>query len=161
MASIYKRKNDDGTTVWRAVVRIKGYPTVCNHFERKQEAEDWAQGVERQIKAGQFQFDQHNQIRTFAELTNRYTQDGALEHHRSGDDTKRHLAYWKTRLGAYALVHITPELKLPKRRSFEIARFYEPVRQNLLHPASLITLYSAIDSHPIFDVKYVKFSGGK
>ncbi len=28
MASIYKRKNEDGTTVWRAVVRKKGYPTV-------------------------------------------------------------------------------------------------------------------------------------
>jgi hypothetical protein len=38
MASIYKRKNDNGTTVWRAVVRIKGYPSICNHFERKQEA---------------------------------------------------------------------------------------------------------------------------
>jgi len=27
MASIFKRKNNDGTTVWRAVIRIKGYPT--------------------------------------------------------------------------------------------------------------------------------------
>ena len=27
---------------WRAVVRIKGYPTVCKQFERKQEADDWA-----------------------------------------------------------------------------------------------------------------------
>jgi hypothetical protein len=42
MASIYKRKNEDGTTCWRAVVRIKGHPSVCNHFERKQEADDWA-----------------------------------------------------------------------------------------------------------------------
>lgn len=29
MASIYKRKNANGTTVWRAVVRINGYPTFC------------------------------------------------------------------------------------------------------------------------------------
>src|SRR5690348_11724062 len=58
MASIFKRKNANGTTVWRAVVRIKGYPIVCNHFERKQEAEDWAADTERQIKAGQFKFDQ-------------------------------------------------------------------------------------------------------
>lgn len=40
----------------------------------------------------------------------RYVQDGALEHHHSAEDTKRHLDYWKTELGAYALVHITPEL---------------------------------------------------
>lgn len=59
MASIYKRKNKNGTNVWRAVIRIKGYPTVCDHFDRKQEAEDWAQTVERQIKLGQFKFDQH------------------------------------------------------------------------------------------------------
>ena len=110
MASIYKRKNDNGTTVWRAVVRIKGYPSVSNHFERKQEAEDWALGVERQIKLGQFKFDQHNQIHTFAGLMERYLSDGALEHHRSAKDTLRHLNYWKSRLASYALVHITPEL---------------------------------------------------
>jgi hypothetical protein len=28
MASIYKRKNENGTTVWRAVIRIKGYPSI-------------------------------------------------------------------------------------------------------------------------------------
>lgn len=66
MASIYKRKNANGTTVWRAVVRIKGYPSVCSHWDRKQEAEDWAKGVEGQIKAGQFKFDQHNKIHTFS-----------------------------------------------------------------------------------------------
>ena len=110
MASLYKRKNKNGTTVWRAVIRIKGYPSVCNHFERKQAAEDWAQGVEREIKAGQFKFDQHNKIHTFAELAERYIQDGALEHHRSADDTLRHLAYWKERFGEYGLIHITPEL---------------------------------------------------
>lgn len=110
MASIFKRKNANGTTVWRVVVRIKGYPTICNHFERKQEAEDWASDTERQIKAGQFKFDQHKKIHTFSELVERYIQDGALEHHRSADDTQRHLKYWESRLGAYGLVHITPEL---------------------------------------------------
>lgn len=110
MASLYKRKNKNGTTVWRAVIRIKGYPSVCNHFERKQEAEDWAINIERQIKLGQFKFDQHNKIHTFGELVERYIQDGALEHHRSGNDTRRHLAYWKERFNDYGLIHITPEL---------------------------------------------------
>lgn len=110
MASIFKRKNKDGTSCWRAVVRIKGYPTVCNHFDRKQEAEDWSHEVERKIKLGQFKFDQHNQIHTFAELADRFINDGALEHHRSSKDTLRHLDYWKSRFAPYALVHITPEL---------------------------------------------------
>lgn len=110
MASIYKRKNENGTTVWRAVVRIKGYPSVCSHWDRKQEAEDWARDVERQIKTGRFKFDQHNKIRTFSELIEHYTQDGALEHHRSAEDTRRHLAYWLSRFSNYALVHLTSEL---------------------------------------------------
>ena len=41
---INKRKNKEGkSTSWKAVIRIKGYPSVCKSFERKQEAEDWAQ----------------------------------------------------------------------------------------------------------------------
>ncbi len=109
MASIYKRKNRDGTTCWRAVIRIKGYPSVCNHFDRKHEAEDWSQDVERKIKQGQFKFDQHNTVHTFEELAERFINDGALEHHRSSKDTLRHIAYWKSRLATYALVHLTPE----------------------------------------------------
>jgi len=117
MASITKRKNKNGTSHWRAIVRIKGYPTVCNHFDRKQEAIDWAQDVERQIRIGQFQFDRHKQQKTLAELIEHYTQSGALEHHRSATDTLRHLQYWRSRLGGYALVHITTEL-LGSERQF-------------------------------------------
>jgi len=62
MATIYRRKSKDGTRIlgWKAVVRIKGYPTVCEVFDRKQEADDWVQQVERQIKMGQFKFDRIN-----------------------------------------------------------------------------------------------------
>ncbi len=110
MASIYKRKNANGTTIWRAVVRIKGYPTTCNHFDRKQEADDWASNIEHQIKQGQFKFDQHNRVNTFTQLIERYLNDGAIEHHRSAKDTRRHLSYWQTRFDSFSLVHLTPEL---------------------------------------------------
>ena len=86
MASILKRKNKNGTSHWRPVVRITGYPTVCNHFDRKQEAEDWAQEVERQIKLGKSKFDQHKKQHTFVELIERYISSGALEHIRSAKD---------------------------------------------------------------------------
>jgi hypothetical protein len=83
MASVYKRKNEDGTTCWRAVVRIKGHPPVCNHFDRKQEADDWAADVERKIRLGQYRFDRHSVTNTFSDLADRFLRDGALEHHRS------------------------------------------------------------------------------
>jgi len=68
------------------------------------------QDVERQIRIGQYQFDRHRQQKTLVELIEHYTRSGALEHHRSATDTLRHLKYWKSRLGSYALVHITTEL---------------------------------------------------
>lgn len=119
MASIQKRKNKNGTSHWRAVVRIKGYPTVCNHFDRKQEADDWAAEIECQIKAGKFKFDQHNTKHTYADLIECFTTSGALEHHRAVEDTLRHLKYWKERLGSYALVYLTPE-RLGKERQLLI-----------------------------------------
>lgn len=48
-------------------------------------------------------------LRTFGDLVDHFIKSGALEHHRSVRDTVRHLEYWKTRLGEYALVHLTPE----------------------------------------------------
>lgn len=139
MASIFKRKNANGTTVWRAVVRIKGYPSVCNHFERKQEAEDWTREIEHQIKLGQYQFDQHRQRYTFRDLVERYLQDGVLEHHRSADDTQRHLAYWQSRLNAYALVHITADL-LGKERQL-LAN--SPISKGKKRTSSTINRYMA------------------
>jgi|GEM_PF-3065888 len=60
MASIQKRINKNGTFHWRLLIRLKGYPIVCNHFDRKKEAEDWGQAVERQIKAVKYKFDRAN-----------------------------------------------------------------------------------------------------
>lgn len=49
MSSIYMRKNIDGTTTWRAVVRRKGFPTECNHFSSEDLAREWADDVERKM----------------------------------------------------------------------------------------------------------------
>jgi len=116
MASIYKRKNKNGTACWRAVVRIKGHPSISNHFERKQEAEDWASDVERQIKLGQFNLDRHKAQATFSELYRRYVDSGILEHRKASKDTVRHLNYWNERFKSYALIHITPDLVAKERR---------------------------------------------
>jgi hypothetical protein len=72
MASIFKRKSKDGkSTVWRAVIRINGYPTTCNTFERKQEADDWVKDTERRIKLGQYNFETNNTTHTYTNLIDR------------------------------------------------------------------------------------------
>ena len=67
MASIYQRTNKDGSKVWRAVIRIKNYPPVSNHFDRKKEAEDWAKDTEIKIKKGKYTFAK-NKEKTVAEI---------------------------------------------------------------------------------------------
>jgi len=136
MASIYKRKDGKG---WRAVVRIKGYPTACGHFDKKPEAEDWAHETERKIKLGQFKFDQHKRLHTFPELLDQYIGNGALEHHRSANDTRRHLVYWKSRFDSYALVHITPELIAKER----MLLWNTPSKSGLKCTPSTINRYTA------------------
>lgn len=172
MASVYKRKDQDGkSTGWRAVVRIKGHPSVCNHFERKQKADDWAAEVEREIKLGKFQFNQHKQQHTFTDLIERYQSDGALEHIRSVEDVIRHLEYWKTRLGDYALVHLTTDLLGQERQFFAST----PTNKNTQRTPSTVNRYMAslsailsyavqlrwIDENPCFRLNKLKEASGR
>ncbi len=114
MASVYKRKEGG----WRAVIRMKGYPTVCETFDRKQEADDWAKETERRIKLGQFNFAAHNKHHTYADLLHRMEGDGVFDHQRSFKNCRSQFDYWKQRLGAYSLIHITPELVVEERKIF-------------------------------------------
>ena len=120
MALIQKRKKRKGKGhKWRAVIRLKGYPTVCKSFDRQQEADDWGNNTEREIKRGRFKFYLHNTQKTFVDLVERFINDGVLEHHRSSKDTLKHLEYWKEKFKFYALVHITSEM-IGKERQFLI-----------------------------------------
>ncbi len=116
MASIYQRTNNNGTKVWRAVIRIKGHPTVCEHFDRKQEADDWAHDTEQQIKRGKYTSNQTKQNKTVAGLIDVYIQDAVIGHHKAARDTIRQLNYFREKLGDYALMYITPELLLQERK---------------------------------------------
>lgn len=96
MASIYKRENEDGTKAWRAVVRIKGHPSVSKSFERKEEAVDWAQETERSIKRGQFNFEAAKRQHTYADLIERLHADRALQHQRSFKNVRSRLSLRKS-----------------------------------------------------------------
>lgn len=171
MASIQKRKNKNGTSHWRAVVRIKGYPTVCNHFDRKQEADDWAIDVERQIKQGKFNFDQHKRQHTLAQLLERYTNDGCMEHIRSAEDMAHHLTYWSSRLGSYGLIYLTPELigkerqilantptpKNKKRSPATVNRYLSSLSTLLSHAVRL----RWIEENPCFRLTKLKENPGR
>lgn len=173
MASVYKRKSKDGkSSKWRVVVRIKGYPVVCETFDRKQEAEDWGKDTERRIKSGQYKFNQDTHQNTFKQLVERFIQDGMLEHHRSSEDTQRHLKYWVERFGVYALIHITSEfigkerqhllntrtLKGSKRSSATVNRYLSSLSAVLTYAAKEL---SWIIENPCSNLKKLKENAGR
>lgn len=41
MASIFGRKNKDGSITYRAMIRRKGYPILCRSFATHEEASDF------------------------------------------------------------------------------------------------------------------------
>jgi integrase len=172
MASIYKRKDKKGKTIgWRAVVRMKGYPTVCKQCDRQKEAEDWAADVERQIKQGQFNINLYKSQHTFADLLERYRNDGALEHICSVNDVIRHLEYWKTRLGDFALVHLTTEFLGKERRlladtptntgdkrtSATVNRYFSSLSAILSHAVRL----KWMNENPCFGLSKLKENSGR
>lgn len=173
MASIYKRKDKDGTKTnsWRAVVRIKGYPTVYGHFDRKQEADDWAADVEREIKLGKFNFDRHKQQHTFTNLIDRYINDGALQHIRSSKDVIHHLDYWKTRLGNYDFIHLTPDLIGKERQYLADKPTFKGNKPSLATVNRYISSLSSIlsyakclrwiDENPCFNLTKFKENSGR
>lgn len=127
--SIFKRKLVNGYS-WRAVIRTKGHPTVCETFDRKQEAEDWERETKKQIKSGKYRFTKPSQKKTLAELIDCYIRDAVNEHHKASADSKRHLSYFREKLGEYALVYITPELLLAERKKLLDTPTYRGARRN-------------------------------
>lgn len=150
MASIYKRKDGKG---WRAVIRIKNHPTVCDHFDRKEEAEDWARDTERKIKLGQYTPNKAKE-KTVADLIDLYIKDAVIDHHKAVKDSLRQLSYFQETLGKYALAYITPELLLQERRKL----LDLPTRKNTkLNPATVNRYFSTLSGAFRFACKNLRW----
>lgn len=110
MATIELRRADDGTISYRAKVRLKGHPTEYATFKRKTDATKWAQSIEAAIREGRHFKTVEAKRRTFAELVERYFEEVLPERPKNAVNTRRHLTYWKKKLGSLPLADVTPTL---------------------------------------------------
>lgn len=105
-------------------------------------------------------------------MVDHFIQSGALEHYRSAKDTVPHLVYWKSRLGEYALVYLTPE-RLGKERQLLIDT---STPQNTKKSPATVNRYIAslssclsyacrqlrwIDDNPCFNLIKLKEASGR
>lgn len=108
MASIEKRKNDDGTTSYRVKIRLKGYPPESATFGRLTDAKEWVQKTEANIKAGR-----HfgaSKRHTLDDLIDSYEKSAKHKELKSASDMRQRLDWWRAKYGVKLLQEITPPL---------------------------------------------------
>lgn len=112
MAVIEKRKQRDGTTSYRARVRLQGHPDRSQTFARKTDAQDWARQVESDLKRGRHLPSSEAARRTVADMIERYTTQSLPRRARNKDGRKTStlLTWWSSRIGKVAIANVTPAL---------------------------------------------------
>lgn len=108
MASIEKRKNDDGSVSYRVKIRLKGHSPVSATFTRKTDANEWAQKTEADIKSGRY-FGA-SKMHTLCELLDEYEKSPAHTQLKSAQEMKARLNWWRQNYGEKLLKDITPAL---------------------------------------------------
>ena len=79
MASIMTRKTKDGTEMYTARVRIKGYPQQTATFSRKTDAKLWQVKTKASIRDGKYFSQAEAKKHTLANLVNQVCPDCARE----------------------------------------------------------------------------------
>lgn len=105
MATIQKRKNDDGTTGYRVMIRLKGHPMTSATFARLTDAKNWASATESDMRAGRYFGG--GKRKTLGDLFDKYEAAAALRL-KSWDGVKRRLDWWREKAGGELLDDITP-----------------------------------------------------
>lgn len=105
MAYVQKRINGDGTTSYRVLIRLKGYPSESATFSRLTDARDWAKKTEADMKAGRH-FGEGKR-HTLGELIKDYSAWKA-NRIRHFDGRRTILATWLELLGDCQLDAVTP-----------------------------------------------------
>ncbi len=87
-----------------------GYPPAYKTFPTKQEAKDWATQEEAHRRQGAYFPEQSRNKRTLNELIDLYIEIILPTKPKNAKDTKRHLQWWGSRIGKFAVQNITPEI---------------------------------------------------
>lgn len=106
-----RKRKKDGKTTYKAVIRVKGYPTMTATFERKTDARNWINENEPQMKKGKHIKDYEASKHTLSELIDRYIKV-ELPKRKPTDHQKykMQLEWWKVHIGKYLLSKVTPAL---------------------------------------------------
>lgn len=143
MATIRERKSADGKLRYQVQVRLKGHPTQTATFDRKTDARRWVQRTEADIREGRNLGVAESKRHTLGELIDRYVRDVLPSKKSWGEAQKQQLEWWKSQLGAYTLMHVTPSKIVECRDSLKSGATHQGEKRS---PAT-VNRYLAALSH--------------
>lgn len=111
MASIEKRKANDGSVSYRVKIRRKGVPLQTATFNRLTDAKKWINVVEGAIVQGRHFPGSEARKRTLGNLIDRYMEDVLpREKPHAQHDKPVHFHWWRERYGNLSLASVTPAI---------------------------------------------------
>lgn len=146
MATIEKRKSDNGSTTYRVKIRLRGYPPQTASFERITDAKKWAQQTEAAIREGRHFKTVEAKKHTLGELIDRYVRDVLPRKGRTprfGTIQESQLNWWKDELGAYLLSDLTAAMIAEKRDMLASSK----LKNDKQRSAATVNRYLAALSH--------------
>jgi integrase len=147
MAYIQKRKTKDGKDHYRVQIRLlsaKKAP-ISATFERKTDAQRWAQQTEVEIREGRYFKTAEAKKHTVAELVDRYLESIIPLKPKNARACIAQLLWWKSRIGCYLLSELTPSL-IVEQRDFLLRGITK--RAKLRSPATVVRYLAAL-SHAL------------
>lgn len=174
MATITKRTDSTGATSYKVEIRLKGHPAQRATFGRLTDARKWAQATEAAIREGRHFKTTEAKRHTLADLIDRYTRE-VLPQKRPKTIAAQEpqLAWWKDRIGTYALADVTPSLVVEYRDALAATvsqRRKGPLSASTVnrHLAALSHAFTVawkewgwVESNPVFAVSKPKEPRGR
>jgi len=172
MATIEKRASQDGKTVYRVKVRLRGHPSQTATFERITDARRWAQQTETAIREGRHFRTAEAKRHTLADAIDRYLKHVLPQKPKSQQTQATQINWWKEEIGNYSLADVTPALiaqcrdKLAQGKTRrKMARTPATVNRYLAALSHLFTLASKewmwVDDNPLSKVSKMKEPRGR
>lgn len=117
MATIEIRRSPDGTTAFRAKVRLKGFPPAHATFARKTDAARWAQSTEAAMREGRYFAIPEARRHTVADMLDRYAREVLPLRPRNARNMRRHLIFWRQKIGLLVLADASPATIVQQRNA--------------------------------------------
>ena len=108
MATIERRTSETGQISFRVKIRLRGHPTEHASFSRMTDAKLWAQSTEAAIREGRHFKTPEGKRQTVADMVDLYLEEVAPQRPRNLVNTRRHLLWWKSKIGQMLVSDVTP-----------------------------------------------------